>query len=110
MNQFQPKRKSRFPERMGLIYLIQCADDPIYKIGWTRSSIKERLRHLQAGNHQELRLIHTVKAIGDYSEKYLHRLFGHKEIRGEWFELTAEDVDIVQAFRPIPQIEENVLP
>jgi len=70
-----------------VIYFIVQSDEYV-KIGYTSSrlTIERRLADLQVGNPYEL----TVCAIedGDIShELYLHRMFKHDRVRGEWFRL-----------------------
>lgn len=80
-----------------MIYAIQSGD--AVKIGFAKSSALSRMRELQIGSAEELKLI----AVCDgevYDEKWLHRVLSAHRIRGEWFrksELTDAVIDTIQA-------------
>jgi hypothetical protein len=70
-----------------IIYFIQVEPDGAVKIGKTKNT-EERLRTLQIGHHQKLKLLFSFivdddKA--DYVENHLHSVFADHRIRGEWF-------------------------
>lgn len=65
------------------IYFIRAGEDGPVKIG-TTEDLAARMRDLQVGNHEELRLVRTIEG-GAGHEQFLHRRFGHLRIRGEWF-------------------------
>jgi hypothetical protein len=75
------------------LYLIKCGD--CYKIGIS-SNVAARLAALQSSNPQTLKLAATSKAANAlYVEQWLHDCFRSKRIRGEWFKLSAAEVDAV---------------
>lgn len=76
-----------------MIYIIHC--DGYCKIGYTRGSPRERLSQLQVGSPHEMTLMSITP--GDLqTEADLHRAFASKRVRGEWFELTIEDIQWVR--------------
>lgn len=74
----------------GGTYLIGVKGQPgIFKIGKTVTCVRSRLSTFQVGSYQEL----YVVACGNLAtEEYLHAYFKDKRIRGEWFELTHEEL------------------
>ena len=80
----------------GYVYLI--FDGIYYKIGHTDRNPKLRLQEAQIYNSSELILVFQYKTI-EYKklEHFLHRRFHSKHIRGEWFNLTLEDVNSFDA-------------
>ena len=80
----------------GFIYIVECGK--YYKIGITLD-IKNRMGSIQTDNPHKLRLIFCQKTI-EYQnlEAYCHNRFKDKRIRGEWFELTIEDVKEITAY------------
>lgn len=73
-----------------MIYFIQCGNSGPIKIGFTTDGgLRKRLRSLQIGNHELLRVLKTV--CGDHAEeRALHSRFASSRIRGEWFHPTDE--------------------
>ena len=72
------------------VYIIKCQD--CYKIG-KATNAGSRLKELQVGNPYKLELIKVFKVDdGLRFEGVLHNLFYAKNIRGEWFKLTQEDL------------------
>ena len=62
-----------------------------YKIGKSEDTSK-RLKALQTGN-PDINLILSCEE-SKVSEKALHNMFSHKRVSGEWFSLTASDIQI----------------
>jgi T5orf172 domain len=74
------------------LYFIQAASGPI-KIGFTTKTPEGRLAELQAGNHEELKLL-GVRLGTKAEEAALHEQFRHLKIRGEWFQPAPELLSI----------------
>lgn len=78
--------------RFGYVYLIQIVGFDLYKIG-SSSKVEERLAVIQAHNPFDLVLIHTIASKRCKSLEFaIHEQFKSKQIRGEWFKLTEDDV------------------
>ncbi|WP_394224489.1 GIY-YIG nuclease family protein [Alteromonas gracilis] len=86
------------------LYVIRCDGTNYYKIG-IANDVVSRLRNHQTGCPFKLKeIFHVESDLGDYQareivylEKFLHRCFKKQKVRGEWFELTHEDLsDIIQ--------------
>jgi Meiotically Up-regulated Gene 113 (MUG113) protein/helix-turn-helix protein len=74
------------------VYFIQDGHGHI-KIGYSRDPMR-RLRALQAGRSDEIRLLRVVN--GDQSvERCFHRHFVAHRIRGEWFTFHADMLTVV---------------
>jgi hypothetical protein len=73
-------------------YLMIDHNTGYYKIGKSKSP-KFRETTLQS-QKPTIELIHIWEK--DFSEKQLHEKFSNKRIRGEWFNLTSEDVKFLK--------------
>lgn len=77
---------------MGTIYLLTNNDDQ-YKIGITKYSGKKRIKSLSTGNSDEIDVISEFKS--KYNRKIegaLHKRYGIKRLKGEWFQLNKKDI------------------
>ncbi len=81
------------------LYIIQESFCQKYKIGIT-NNLNKRLSQLQTGNPNDLHFVACFHSeIGDelgleimYLEKFLHKNYKSKNIRGEWYELDVKEV------------------
>lgn len=76
----------------GFIYFVRPsrASGALTKIGFA-SDLKKRLQSLQIGSPEPLEIIAAAPA--DKSEEHmLHEFFAAKRVRGEWFDLTDDDL------------------
>jgi len=79
----------------GWIYILQL-DKKACKIGRT-TRLDERVRDLGTKLPYEPDLIHTIETNDIYwAEHHLHKFFHDKRIRGEWFNLTEEDIAMLK--------------
>ena len=89
--------------RMSSVYFIGAEETPFVKVGVSHNPIK-RLDHLQIGCPYALTLLRTIEAgfMGYLAESMLHQRFTQqgKHIRGEWFELTPDEVNNICLKRP----------
>ncbi len=82
--------------------------DTYYKIGITKKEPKDRVKQLQTGNVFKIELFYQFfSEMGNQTEKALHRTYGTKNVSGEWFELTDEQVKGFPSM--CERIEENLL-
>lgn len=80
------------PKDLRKVYLI--SDGEFTKIGSSVDPIR-RLDSLQIGNPRKLTLIGSW--LGDFDTEYdLHSAYQHRKVRGEWFDLTSEDVQEIE--------------
>ena len=80
---------------MGFVYLLEFANEDgiIYKIGFTRGSIKKRIEKLQTGNPYEIKELYSFPTkYNQKLEKTIHRYFNHCKLKGEWFSLDIKEV------------------
>ena len=80
-----------------MLYLIENTTNSQIKIGISKNP-KRRLKNLQTGNGDRLKLIAQFDVPNDrHFEKRLHRAFWQFRKHGEWFEFAnrAEAIDIV---------------
>jgi hypothetical protein len=80
--------------RTGFVYVIQCGES--FKIGLTNNPTK-RLRVLSVKAPFPL-TVHLLIPTNNMEalEGELHTFFAHKHRRGEWFDLTEEDIEILR--------------
>lgn len=75
------------------IYIIQCGDTPMYKVGVT-SGLSRRLENLQTGCPYQLQYTFIVhcksKHIAFSMETTLHCRLKPYHVRGEWFNLSTQ--------------------
>jgi hypothetical protein len=91
----------------GTIYLLQNLSDGAIKIGFTRGRSERRMKQLSTGSSGELQLVRTTFTdYGTALEAYLHNVFYYKKVRGEWYNLTEDDINIVMKLAA--KFEENV--
>lgn len=76
----------------GFVYVIQL--DDAYKIGITKGRPEKRLQNLQTSNAKTLTL-GGFKYMNNYKlmEKFLHFVFRHNRLNGEWFKLEKQHTD-----------------
>jgi len=76
---------------MGIIYLLKDGNDK-YKIGITTRKSTKRIRELQTGNAEEIKLISEFKSKWyNKIEGTLHRRYHLNRLKGEWFDLKEKD-------------------
>jgi hypothetical protein len=79
----------------GWIYLLKGQGNQ-YKIGMTTRVPTKRLLEFVPKLPFETQLIFAIPDPDPIAmEMVYHEEFAHKRIRGEWFELTQEDVDLI---------------
>lgn len=96
MKAFRPglKHPFGFRPKKGHIYFIQVGVDGPIKIGFS-SDVAQRLRTLQTGHTEKLRLLH--KQVGTKEdEAALHRKFRNIHIKGEWYEADPSLVEFIR--------------
>ena len=80
---------------MSFIYLISCeADDTIlYKIGYSKNP-KQRLKELKTGNPNALEIVQEFETKHNRKvETAFHNHYKVKNVNGEWFSLSSDEVD-----------------
>ena len=78
----------------GVIYAIGYGDK--VKVGWARTSARDRLKALQIGCPEDLVLMGQRQGtVAD--ERVLHRRFAQWRIRGEWFRLEGDVADWISS-------------
>ena len=84
---------------IGQVYLLQVGHREVYKIGYTGiDDVAQRVISLQTSNPDVISIVHTVPTNhASRLEKELHQRFEARRIRGEWFELTPEDVEYIKS-------------
>jgi hypothetical protein len=81
---------------MYTVYLLssEINGSKIYKIGFTKRNVENRIKEFQTGNASEIKIVETFKSKwGTKIESFLHRKFSNKKISGEWFGLNESDIN-----------------
>ena len=82
----------------GKVYLLKARDHPWYKVGKSRRFTR-RFRWLYTNLPFEVDLVYTIDTDNISAvEDHFKQLFRAKRIRGEWFDLIAEDVEMFKVY------------
>lgn len=76
-------------EPSGTIYFVQAGDTERIKIGFTQWTAEQRLRRLQVGSSEKLKLLTAIPGTVK-EERALHRKFAADNVGGEWFILSKD--------------------
>jgi hypothetical protein len=78
----------------GMVYFIQEENNNQFKIGFTTKNWKNRLSNINVGNWRTLYMRRFVVCNAPkLYEDYMHECFETSHIKGEWFNLTIDEVD-----------------
>lgn len=81
----------RIQEKNSQVYFIW--DGNAMKIGLTRQGAEKRIKNLQTGNSSDLEIYRTIQTPNpNQLEKFLHDVFQDKHVRGEWYDVTKEEI------------------
>lgn len=72
-----------------MIYIIRAAGTSKYKIGFTDRAVEERMKELQTGSPDPLKIIHVFDGTFE-DEKRLHLECDDFRIQGEWFDMNED--------------------
>lgn len=79
--------------RATIVYLVQCANYPYYKIGITKE-LDARMSHFKTSNPFPVHVIDTLEIdIASQVEMLLQQKYEDKNMHGEWFKLEKEDIE-----------------
>jgi hypothetical protein len=79
----------------GYVYFITMEPDQYVKIGWALRNPWSRMRELQTGCPEALRMMAAAPGTRD-EERRLHETFAELHYRGEWFIMDHKLYDLVQ--------------
>ena len=78
----------------GVVYVIGSEAHPYCKIGVTRVGAKKRLNEFQVGSPFKLHIVKEIHSSHcEQLEEILHEQFESNRIRGEWFQLSPNDIN-----------------
>jgi T5orf172 domain len=89
-----------------MIYFIRAGQSGPVKIGYTECAVEKRVACLQIGNPEPLRLLHVCSG-GLDREQWIHRLFDHARVHGEWFAPCDELMNYIECLREHDRIEDD---
>jgi hypothetical protein len=85
-------------DKCGFVYIARCDSSNIYKIG-KANEISKREKQLRTGNMFLEMFAYTKSCNPLKLESLLHKIYVHKRLSGEWFELNKDEIDdIIQSF------------
>jgi len=73
------------------LYFIQETSSKNIKIGITKRNISERLKELEIGNSDDLKIIYKIDEVPFSFETYLHQICEVYNVKGEWYSPKAID-------------------
>lgn len=80
------------PPKPGHIYFIKALESGHIKIGYT-SNLKSRIKSMQTASPFQLELVASYESFGIQEEEALaHEYFKYHRVRGEWFEITYNNI------------------
>lgn len=86
-----------------LVYILSEEKiNPLYKIGVTKN-VKRRINQLKTEYAYPVKVIMSFLCKEEdrfIIEKYLHQAFAEKRMNGEWFNLTNDDIEYLNEFKP----------
>lgn len=80
---------------IGYIYLVKMGEN--YKIGKTKKPKERLVEFTKMPQKIETVVCEKVKGYSD-EEKFLHTIFSHKNIRGEWYSLDKNDIENIKTY------------
>ena len=87
------------PDRMATVYIVRANRDDVYKIGFT-STLFRRLSLLDRELPHGVELVESIKTLEPARlERMLHTEFSAKRVRGEWFQLSKEDLKVIKGVK-----------
>lgn len=94
----EENRNKKSKKLDGHVYLIR-AENGLYKIGKAKK-VSERMKPFSVSFPMKWELLYSFKC-GDYTyaEELLHAKYADKRDVGEWFRLTADDVEYIKAIQ-----------
>lgn len=89
----------RLASSTGFVYLVKCNE--FYKIG-VAASVPFRLSTMQVGCPYLLTLVTSWLCTDPGAEEdRLHELFSQYRVRGEWFKIPSETVELLAAYQDL---------
>lgn len=93
------------------MYIYAIGTETRQKIGFSRDPAA-RLKQLQTGNPEFFNLHHMIEVDeGRYQliERFLHKDIGYKRLKGEWFDMTKQEVIHYLIFAEITWVDDPLL-
>ncbi len=80
--------------KTGYVYLMKNNRNGYIKIGFTTKEPEFREKTLASEDH-DISLIHKQYGLTMKEEKEIHELYDYKRLRGEWFDLSEDEIDSI---------------
>lgn len=79
---------------MGMVYFLRAEDKDLFKVGITVNDLGQRIASIQTGCPYHLRVYGQINTpFYRNLEREIHQEWSDKRRRGEWFAVTAAEVD-----------------
>jgi hypothetical protein len=89
--------------RPGSVYFIQSGNSGPVKIGFAADP-ESRMRGLQTGHPEKLRILAVLRNVSQRMEKNLHSRFGHLRMHGEWFRPESDLMTYIGELKAAPAV------
>lgn len=91
------------------VYLLRAGESGPFKIGFTAKNVSGRVKQLQTGCYEKIRIIATI--CGDKTiENHLHTKFSQHRLQGEWFAPIDEIEETFTFAALLPQLPKTLPP
>jgi Putative antitoxin of bacterial toxin-antitoxin system, YdaS/YdaT len=67
------------------VYVLRAGDTDKAKIGWAEQTVVGRVKHLQAGCWETLRILRVIEEGTLFTESWMHRHFVQFRVARDWF-------------------------
>ena len=92
-----------------MIYLIKAENTDLYKIGYTDSGVKSRVKALQTGCPHVLSIVEQCSGSIAH-EQHLHQVFEDNRKHGEWFEFDKEVLEkVIDTMTSVGDVEKDIV-
>ena len=92
-----------------MIYLIKAENTDLYKIGYTDSGVKSRVKALQTGSPHILSVVEWCSGSIKH-EQHLHEVFEDNRTHGEWFEFDEETLEkVIDTMTSVTDIKKDIV-
>lgn len=90
-------------KRSGWLYVVHIANTQFYKIGISTSDIAKRIGEIKRSIPYDVEAVFISDFVENVIgvERYWHRYFRDRRVKGEWYRLYSADIDLIKMDVPI---------
>lgn len=94
-----PEHRAHSGKEGKTVYFVQAGNNGPIKIG-SSGNVLSRLNALQTAHYEKLKIIAVFPNENNTLEQFMHSTFCRRRIRGEWFDISVEDIRWVAEKNP----------